>query len=55
MISIPFTKVYKWNWERKKKDQKHVTLYDLAALYPEVGDQQEKYEVTESDANDAQE
>ena len=37
LISIPFTKVYKWNWERKKKDQKQVTLYDLASMYPEVG------------------
>ena len=37
LIKIPFTKVYKWNWERKKKDRKQYTLYELASLYPEVG------------------
>ena len=37
LINVPFTKVYKWNWECKKKDHKHFSLYDLAAMYPEVG------------------
>lgn len=28
--------MYKWNWERKKKDKKQFTLYELAALYPDI-------------------
>ena len=39
MLGVSFTKVYKWNWERKKKDhfkQSDFTLQELSALYPRV-------------------
>ena len=49
LVGVPFTKVYKWSWERKKKDQRHVSLQELAQLYPEVCDQQ--VEDTSEDLN----
>ena len=63
LIKIPFTKVYKWNWERKKKDRKQYTLYELASLYPEIGPESEyvsgdeaeedEIDATESENNEA--
>lgn len=46
LIKIPFSKVYKWNWERKKKDERPVTFEDLQALYPQVMDPKGPREVT---------
>jgi len=36
-IGVNFTKVYKWNWERKKKEQNYFPEgCDLAKIFPTV-------------------
>lgn len=39
-VGVSFTKIYKWNWERKKKErqfrQSDLTMNELAQLYPRV-------------------
>ena len=36
-IGVNFTKVYKWNWERKKKEQNCFPVgCDLATIFPTV-------------------
>lgn len=34
-IGVPFAKIYKWHWERNKKDQKNsLTLMKLSQMFP---------------------
>ena len=33
-LGMPFTKVYKWKWERKKKDGHAAPVTDISALSP---------------------
>ena len=36
-IGVPFTKVYKWNWERKKKElNPYFHVNSMGAIYPMV-------------------
>ena len=39
-VGVSFAKVYKWNWERKKKERQvvssEITMNELARIYPRV-------------------
>ena len=51
-LKITKAKVYKWNWERKKKDslkQQDFTLQELAELYPKVQSSSEYAHLIESE------
>ena len=51
-LELSFTKVYKWNWERKKKDSlkyQDFTLQELAELYPKVQSSSEYAHLIESE------
>ena len=53
MLGVPFTKVYKWNWEKRKKENRNRMALSsaIARFYPQGASPQQVFEgATERDA-----